>query len=208
VSEKDSETRVRVLKVATRLFAANGFKKVTVRQICLAANANVAAVNYHFGDKLGLYREVLGKAIETMRATTDAAKQEGAGGTAEDKLRAFIRVFLKRVIGNGHDSWIHQLMTQEMADPTPALDLVIDQVIRPRMTYLTEIISDVLQVPATDERVWRCVMSVQAQCIASMKNPVAARFLPEMPPDLLSADALAAHIANFSLGGIDALRTA
>jgi AcrR family transcriptional regulator len=208
VSEKDSETRARVLKVATRLFAANGFKKVTVRQICLAANANVAAVNYHFGDKLGLYREVLGKAIETMRATTEAAKQEGVGGTAEEKLITFIRVFLKRVIGNGHESWIHQLMTQEMADPTPALDLVIDQVIRPRMTYLTEVIAEMLRVPPGDERVWRCVMSVQAQCLATMKNPVAEKFLPEMPSEMLSVDALAAHIASFSLGGIDALKTA
>src|SRR5205823_3421178 len=70
MSVKDRATRVRVLTVASRLFAANGFEKVTVREICRAADANVAAVNYHFGDKLGLYREVLAKAIETMSATT------------------------------------------------------------------------------------------------------------------------------------------
>ncbi len=55
----DHETRQRLLTAAERLFADRGFKKVTVREICLAARANVAAVNYHFGDKLGLYREVL-----------------------------------------------------------------------------------------------------------------------------------------------------
>ncbi len=85
MSEKDVETRTRVLTAAARLFAASGFKKVTVREICRAASANVAAVNYHFGDKLGLYREVLGKAIETMQGDDGrrAARRRGADRRAE-----------------------------------------------------------------------------------------------------------------------------
>jgi len=82
-----------VLTAATRLFAANGFERVTVREICRAADANVAAVNYHFGDKEGLYHEVCGEGDETMRATTDAARQAGTGGIVKQKLRAYIRVF-------------------------------------------------------------------------------------------------------------------
>ena len=45
----DQETRQRLLISAERLFADRGFKKVTVREICRAARANVAAINYHFG---------------------------------------------------------------------------------------------------------------------------------------------------------------
>src|SRR4051812_39665024 len=168
MSERDLETRARVLATATRLFAARGFKKVTVREICREARANVAAVNYHFGDKLGLYRDVLATAIETMRGTTDAAREAGAGGGPEEKLRAYIRVFLQRVVGGGHDSWIHQLMAQEMADPTPALDMVTDQVIRPRLAYVGEILSEMLGCPVEDDRVQRCVLSVQAQCHMAM----------------------------------------
>src|SRR6478672_3194418 len=121
MSLKDRETHVRVLTAAARLFAASGFKKVTVREICRAADANVAAVNYHFGDKVGLYHEVLEHAIDAMRATTDAARSAGEGGTPEQKLRAYIRVFVQRIVGQGQDTWIHQLMAHEIADPTPAL---------------------------------------------------------------------------------------
>jgi AcrR family transcriptional regulator len=205
---KDHETRTRVLKAAARLFAANGFKKVTVREICRAADANVAAVNYHFGDKLGLYREVLGKAIETMRGTTEAARQAGEGGTSEQKLRAYVRVFLQRVVGQGQDTWIHQLMAHEIADPTPALDLVIDQVIRPRIAYLSELVADMLQVPADHEHVLRCVVSVQSQCHAVMTSAVSRRFMPDFTNDLTAVDLLATHIAEFSLGGIRSLRSA
>ncbi len=79
----DRETRDRLLRAGERLFAERGFKKVTVREICRAAGANVAAINYHFGDKLGLYREVMKTAIDAMRATNDAARKAGEGYAAE-----------------------------------------------------------------------------------------------------------------------------
>ena len=78
---RDTETRDRLLKAAERLFADRGFKKVTVRDICRAARANVAAVNYHFGDKLGLYREVLQSAIDGMRGDQRRGARRRARGS-------------------------------------------------------------------------------------------------------------------------------
>ena len=46
-------TREKLLDVAGRIFADRGYRAATIREICLAAGANVAAVNYHFGDKMG-----------------------------------------------------------------------------------------------------------------------------------------------------------
>ena len=206
MSEKDRETRERVLEAATRLFAANGFKKVTVREICQEAHANVAAVNYHFGDKLGLYRNVLDRAIEPMRATSEAAKQAGDGRPPEEKLRAYIRVFLERVVAHGQDTWIHQLMAHEIANPTAALDMVIDQVIRPRLAYISEVVAGMLGRAPDDDEVLRCALSVQAQCHGVMKNAMLQRVVPELGRDALSVDLLAEHIAEFSIGGIKSLR--
>nr|WP_197505538.1 TetR/AcrR family transcriptional regulator [Gordonia sp. LAM0048] len=44
-------TRDALLAVAERLFLADGYDKVSVRAICAAADANPAAVHYHFGTK-------------------------------------------------------------------------------------------------------------------------------------------------------------
>lgn len=206
MSGKDGETRLRVLAVATRLFAARGFEKVTVREICREANANVAAVNYHFGDKMGLYRDVLGRAIEEMRRTTDEARQEGAGKSAPEKLRAYVSVFLRRVVAQHQDSWIHQLMMHEMADPTPALDLVIEQVLRPRHAYLGELVGEMLSLPVYDPRVNRAVSSVQSQFHVLMMNPVAKKLSPEFKTDPPALEAWANHISTFSLSGIRALK--
>jgi TetR/AcrR family transcriptional regulator, regulator of cefoperazone and chloramphenicol sensitivity len=201
---RDAETYDRLLEVAARLFAARGFKDVTIREICRAARANVAAVNYHFGDKLGLYREVLNKAIETMQATTEAARQAGTGLDAEQKLRAYVRVFLQRTAAQSGDSWIHQLMLREMADPTPAIELVFEQVIRPRVAYLSEVVAEVLDVSASDEQVLRSVMSIQSQCHAAMPNPLSKRLMRNLTADA-TLDDLAEHIAQCSLGGLTAV---
>src|SRR5438094_10078025 len=116
---RDRATRERLIAAAARLFGERGFKNVTVREICRAARANVAAVNYHFGDKLGLYREVLQAAIASMQSTTAAARRAGKGGTAEEQLRAYIRVYIQQVVGPGREPWISQLLARELADPTP-----------------------------------------------------------------------------------------
>src|SRR5436190_4378700 len=121
IDRRDQETRDRPLRVAEQPFAKRGFKRVTIRDICREAQANVAAVNYHFGDKLGLYREVLRTAVNAMRGTLEAAQAAGRDGGPEDKIRAYAGVFLERVAGSG-ESWIHRLFSRELVDPTPALD--------------------------------------------------------------------------------------
>ena len=49
--DKTPETRERLLEAAGEVFAERGFREATVRGICKRANANNAAVNYHFGEK-------------------------------------------------------------------------------------------------------------------------------------------------------------
>ncbi len=198
---RDTETRDRLLKVAERLFADRGFKRVTVREICRAARANVAAVNYHFGDKLGLYREVLQSAIDAMRATNEAARKAGAGQTAEEQLRRYIDVFIRRLLGPGSDT-VHKLIAREMNDPTPVLDALVEQAVRPRIEYLSGLIADIIGCAPADQRVLRCVASVQSQSLAYLPNPIATRLGLANKPTAANLTEIAAHIAEFSLAGV------
>ena len=49
-------TKESIMAVAMRLFAEKGLNLVAVREICKAANVNVALVNYYFHNKNGLYK--------------------------------------------------------------------------------------------------------------------------------------------------------
>jgi TetR/AcrR family transcriptional regulator, regulator of cefoperazone and chloramphenicol sensitivity len=203
-TNRDTETRARLLKAAERLFADRGFKKVTVRDICRAARANVAAVNYHFGDKIGLYREVMQSAIDAMRGTNDAAREAGAGQSAEEQLRRYIAIFVHRVLTPGNDT-VHKLINREMNDPTPALDTLIEQGVRPRVEYLAGLIAEIIGCAPTDQRVLRCVAGVQAQIISYLPNPIAARLGFMNKPTPANLDDIAEHVAEFSLAGVHAV---
>jgi TetR/AcrR family transcriptional regulator, regulator of cefoperazone and chloramphenicol sensitivity len=202
-AETDAATRDRLLAVGTRLFAERGFARVTVRDICAEAGANVAAINYHFAGKEGLYMEVLRTAVTIMRGTTEEMIRAGEGQPPEAQLEILVRTFLQRVMP-GRDGWIHQLMLQEMREPTAGLDLVVEQVIGPRFAYVRDVVARLLDCDATDPRVVACATSVQSQLMVVLKSPVAAKLgLPT--PTVDDVPEIAAHITRFSLAGIRAI---
>src|SRR5262249_21893433 len=201
----DLETRERLLTAAERLFAERGFKKVTVRDICRAARANVAAVNYHFGDKDGLYREVLRKAIDVVRDTTEAGRKAGEGRPPEVKLERYFRIFLGRVTAPGHEN-LHRLLQRELDDPTAALDAFVEEAVRPRVEYIASIVVEIICGEPTDADVLRCVASISAQAVVYLrKNPIAERLGFSFKGTPAEIDEAARHIAAFSLAGVRAV---
>ena len=205
-SSDDRETRARLLHAAARLFAERGYARVTVRDICKKARANVAAVNYHFGGKDGLYRAVMRHAMETMHATTVDASEAGRGLPAAERIRAYVSVFADRLLGVHHETWIHQLMLREMSDPTPALTMVAEEVLKPRMTYLSGAIAELLHCEPDDPRVLRCALSVTCQFNSMLWTKAVAKLLDAEAGVPGSIDEIAEHIARFSLGGMKAMK--
>ena len=63
-------TKQRILHTAARLFSERGFDNVSLRDITTGADVNIAAVNYHFGSKVGLLAEV----FEHYAAPVNAAR--------------------------------------------------------------------------------------------------------------------------------------
>ena len=77
------DTRDRILDVAEQLFMAHGYEGTSLRVITNAAEVNLAAVNYHFGSKEALLREVFRRRLawlnrERLRAL-DALESEAGG---------------------------------------------------------------------------------------------------------------------------------
>lgn len=197
-----AETRRQILDTAGRVYAEKGFARTTSKEVCARAGVNMAAVNYHFGGKDGLYRAVVETAIATMQSTTAAARAAGEGKPPDERIRAYVSVFLQRILGKGNETWIHQLMLRELSDPTQALDMVAEEVLRPRTAYLCGVIGELIGCPADDPRVMRCALSVQSQFNSMLWSQAVARMMhaADIPP--VTLDEIAEHITRFSLGGI------
>lgn len=203
-TQNDLETRERVLEAAEALFVEHGYNHVTVRAICRAAGANVAAVNYYFRDKLGLYQEVLMKAIGCMHEVVKSAHEGKAGSSAEERFRHYVRTFMGHVLSDGIQCRAGKLMAREMADPSPAFDLIIDKAIRPNSARVAALVSELTGLPPADPRVGICVGCIQTQ-IGGFTGPVAERMVPGGRFTGEIIDFVADQVVEFSLAGMRAI---
>jgi TetR/AcrR family transcriptional regulator, regulator of cefoperazone and chloramphenicol sensitivity len=205
--EQAVETRQRLLEAAGEVFAERGFRNATIREICEHAGANVAAINYHFGDKESLYAEVINEWARVATQKYPPTLGLGDNPTPEERLHAFVRSFLHRIADKGRPAWHGKLIAREMADPTAALDQLIDENFRPMNQQLESIIRSILGVIATNDQVRLYSASVMGQCLHyHFARPVIERQDPQQKFEPEDIEHLANHITEFSLNALRAAR--
>jgi AcrR family transcriptional regulator len=200
--ESSLETRRRLLDAAAEVFAEKGFADTTIRQICEKAGANVAAVNYHFGDKQKLYAAVF---EHTRLNVAEHHAAHLADQSPEERLRFFVRYFLKQLLSPGSISCHARLVAQEMGEPSGVLDSFIDAEVRPRVEILTNIIRQLVgDLPP--RVIAKCNASVVAQMLHyHWAKPVLKRIGPIYASLDQNVEELVDHVTRFSIGGIRAI---
>ena len=198
-------TRQRLLESAGEVFAEHGFRATTVRAICRHAGANIAAVNYHFGDKRALYAAVVRYA---HGCAADRHPIDLAGPRRQppaQRLRAFVHGFLMRLLDQGRPAWHGKLMAREMVEPSGALDELVEKAIRPQFLLLSGIVTAL--VGELDEvQLRRACISVVCQCLFyHHARPVIVRLFPDLRLDQEEIAELTEHITAFTLNALAAL---
>lgn len=193
-------TRTRLLEAAGEEFAENGFEAARVRTICRRAGVNLAAVNYHFGDKERLYIEAV---LEAHRCGTKLLPEAMfEQKTPAEQLRLFIHHFLENVLAMRRNTWHHALMLREMLRPTSACEVVVRESIRPRFERLLGILRKVC--PGAEERRSHALaFSVIGQCLHyKTARPVSERLVGAEGYAALDLDFLTDHITTFTLAAL------
>jgi AcrR family transcriptional regulator len=205
-NERGNNTRERLLQAALEVFAERGYGAATIREICGRADANVAAVHYHFGDKRKLYEAIYGRLFETLRARRTRFLPPEA--PAEQRLRVHIQALFEEIfLCDGDSDRQVQLSTiylSEMARPTEVLDLIVSEHLEPDARELYKIVAAMLDTSPTDPLAIDCAASVIGQILYYYHaTPIIARLHPDRPPVAERLDALIEQVWQFSLGGIE-----
>ena len=202
--EDQDPTKVRLIEAAGEEFADKGFDATRIRTICDRAGANVAAVNYHFGDKEQLYVQTV---LDAHRCGMELGQDDAAveAGPAE-QLRSFIHHFLTHVLAINHpEDWRHRLMLREMLHPTSASDVLVRESIRPHFERLQQIVRQFC--PDADARKLNALsFSVIGQCLHyRMARPVTERLIGPEAFHALDLDFLTDHITSFCLAALGSI---
>jgi AcrR family transcriptional regulator len=197
-----SDTQRRIVEAAGEIFAESGYEHTTIRAICDRASVNLAAINYHFGGKKNLYLAVLkfwrASAFEKYPFdTTDFS------GSPEDRLRAFVRTLLFRVLDEGEGSPFARLMARELIQPTSGFDVLVEETMRPFFAFLSTTVGQLFAAPPPEMTVNLCCLSIVGPVFhLYMGRQVIRRLLHRESLDKREIELVADHITRFSLYAI------
>ena len=200
--EDGRETRRRLLEAACDVFAEKGYRRTKVADICRKAGANVASVNYYFGNKKNLYKMAWQHALEQFE---EPAFADGSPASSQIRLRRYIQTLIQSFTAGGDLRRFGRLYLMEMVNPTGLIQDAWHDLIEPRRRRLHAIIRDIMGPGADDLSLRFCEMSIVNQCRMFITiKPSDLEYMLDHPlsPELI--ERLARHIADFSLAGIQA----
>jgi AcrR family transcriptional regulator len=195
------DTKSRLLDAAGAIFAEKGYEAASVREICQRANANIAAVNYHFGEKRQLYVAAVREAqcAQTMQLKLPRWSAEL---TPEQRLHQYIRLMFETMLASDRPSWHLELMLRELARPTEACEAVVEDYIRPMAEQLKAILNDLTPGLTEDDR-WPLGFSIVGQILFYyVHQPIIRLLIGQAAYETLNVEALAAHVTRFSLAAM------
>lgn len=197
-----SATRLHILETAGRLFAERGFADSTSKEICTRAGTNMAAVNYHFGSRDGLYEAVLIEAHRQLVSLDELASLASAPADPRQKLRALL-AHLVELGSQPKAPWGFRVVLREALSPSPALPAMIRQAVLPKARLMRGLIGDIMGLPEDHPSVQRALLFTVLPCIVLMVAPkdLGNRVLPA----LKDAEGLADELMRYVFAGLDAL---
>ncbi len=200
-----SETVQQILDAAGEVFAEKGFKATTVREICAKAKVNLAAINYHFGDKERLYIEAVKAARNLLEAEVPLPKDVDLADP-EDALRTFIHTLAKRMLSRNVESWRHELLVREFMQPSRACEEIMQESIVPFMDRLHAILRRLLPPDVPSHTVRQLGFSIISQCAYyRLQDRVVSMLTPEKElSEHYTPELLADHITRFSIAAVRA----
>jgi AcrR family transcriptional regulator len=197
-----------ILESAGEIFAQQGFRRTTVREICKHCKVNLAAINYYFGDKEHLYLACL-KYYQAIAAQTIPLNFGiNHSDPPQKKLSTYIQTFMFRLLEEDKQTLFGRLLAREFFEPTGALDSLIEESIKPSFYFLSSLVREVLGNNYPERKVELCAMSIIGQCFHFRNaQPVIFRLRGKDNYSNDDIKEIADHIINFSLKALDSYST-
>ena len=206
MTKSTQQTRQALLKSAIKLFSQRGYADVGIREISVAAEANIASIKYHFGSKKDLY---LAAVAEVMGKNNSENAWKALNGDSDDPVQAaqslilFLRQALRHLIPEGSTvESSSSLMIREALHPSEAFDSIVEDFLLPNNNGLIDLLRKL--VPDSDRHhLSNLAGSVMGQVMhIRLFRPFVERLRGVDLSNHEQLDEIALHIGEFTLRGL------
>lgn len=121
-------TQQKLLNAAIEAFSENGFKGTSTRDIAERAGVHHPLITYHFKNKDQLWRAAAQHIFGDFSQSLANSVREGSGFCPKTRMATLIRAYLN--YAKAHPA-LHKMMIQEANYPSPRLNWVIDNYLKP-----------------------------------------------------------------------------
>jgi AcrR family transcriptional regulator len=197
-------TRAALLKAAALVFSEQGYAGASVRQITQLAQANQAAINYHFGGKEQLYRAVLEVARDALanESALDAAELDAM--SPEGALRSYLRQFLAPLVKRDRVSSYMRIFAWEAVQSTDIFQAFIKDSPPRIFTLAGRVVSRFLPADARPEEVTIATLWLAQQPMFFVRDAERLASGPlQMKFDEPMVERLVDMLTRLSLGGLE-----
>ena len=194
-------TRNLLLRCAGEMFAERGYGDTTSKEVCERANATLGSVNYHFGSKAGLYREVLHEMTQYILHMDTLEVIAASQRPAREKLEQILDMALAT---QASQDWQVRLFFRELTSPSAEFISILRLDDTPEIDIIKRILGEIVGKSADSAVVNQCLLSMFSLC--SFPYMVDSCVLENcIAPASCEAALLHQHIKRFFLAGLDAL---
>lgn len=206
-----ADTRERILRAAEGLFMQRGFSDTSLRMITTRAEVNLAAVNYHFGSKEALIREVfqrhLGPLNDARIAFLDRLEAQAQGHPLD--VERIVEAIVTPVLQISRDpvkggARFLRLLGRALSEGTDPLRGVLPEHYREVVVrFKAALVRALRHVPET-EIVWRMHFMFGAMSYALAGNDALQLIATCNVEGADDAEAVIRHLTPFLTAGLQA----
>jgi AcrR family transcriptional regulator len=202
----DTDPQERLLDAAESLFAEHGYNGVSLRMITASAGVNIAAANYYFRSKEGLFRAVFARRVGPMSVERQQLLDEciaRAGGRAppvEEVLEAFIAPAI-RITASPQAEAFKKLSGRISTDPSPEVRRTVYELYDDIAVRFVDVLRQACPHLSREDLFWRLSCIYGAMMYVRADSGRLQRLLGD---DLMMTDSEAAlrHLIPFLAAGM------
>jgi AcrR family transcriptional regulator len=203
-------TRTKILDAAEQVFAEKGISGASLREIMIVAEVNIAAVNYYFGSKADLLKEVVSRRSSLINGARLSLLEEGLrknDGVAsiDHWLHAFVAPFVEAE-GSSDPGWRNFMRVLNWVATAQGHDVLCQEIIQETYGAMRQSFLDALAAALPDlspeDVSWRyhCAVTVLRTIVVARER---AAHIPS-DIDTENLNRMMAHIVPFLRGGFTA----